>query len=113
MLLRKKGGWEGHKDILEMMKFHYLDCGDGFMGVCIYPTYPVLYTKSVQCFVYTLYLNKSVFVFLKKRKHIEESKGHGGREGIECWEGVLCGTQSRPYRVKPLHPGAKLSNQID
>lgn len=48
---------EGHKEILEMMEVHYLDCGDGFMGVCIYPTQPVLYTKHLQCFVYPLYLN--------------------------------------------------------
>lgn len=44
---------------------------------------------------------------------MEESNGHGGREGEEFWDGALCETQRRLYRVKSLHLGAEFSNQID
>lgn len=47
---------------------YYLDCSDGFMGVCISPNSSDLYIKYVQFSLHQLYLNKTVvfFFFLKK-----------------------------------------------
>lgn len=105
MFLLKKAR-ERQKEILEMMEFHYLDCGgDGFMGVCLYPAHPVLSTKHVWCFVYPLYFSKFVFFF--KERETEGSEGRGRRVLGRC---SLWNAEQALY-AGPL--GAELSNQID
>lgn len=70
--------------------------------------FTLIMVVSDAVFWYTIYTSVKL---LKKMQRTQRSQRKRRRK--KCWESVLCGTLNRLCRVKSLHLGSELRNQIE